>query len=91
MIRELPENSTWAFAGIGDYQLKMNTLGIIWDGNVRVGLEDNIYFDNPKRTQLATNIQLVERISNLAKAYGREIASPREVRKILGLRSPEEI
>ncbi|MBI2102583.1 3-keto-5-aminohexanoate cleavage protein [Candidatus Woesearchaeota archaeon] len=91
MIRELPESSTWAFAGIGDHQLKMNTLGIIWEGNVRVGLEDNIYFDNPKRTQLATNIQLVERIAKLAKAYGREIATPREVRKILGLRAPEEI
>src|SRR3989344_891844 len=91
MLRELPENSTWAFAGIGDYQLKMNTLGVIWEGNVRVGLEDNIYFDNPKRTQLATNIQLVERIAKLAKAYGREIATPREVREILGLRAPEEI
>ena len=91
MIRELPEHSTWAFAGIGDAQLKMNTLGLIWGGHVRVGLEDNIFFDNPIRSQLATNIQLVQRIANFAKTYGREIATPLEVRKMLGLRMPEEI
>lgn len=91
MIRELPEQSTWAFAGIGDAQLKMNTLALIWDGHVRVGLEDNIFFDNPVRSQLASNIQMIERIVSFAKTYGREIATPREVRQMLGLRSPEEI
>jgi 3-keto-5-aminohexanoate cleavage enzyme len=91
MIRELPENSIWAFAGIGNAQLKMNTLGLIWDGHVRVGLEDNIFFDNPIRSELATNIQLVRRIVQFAKTYGREIATPREVRKKLGLRTPEEV
>jgi 3-keto-5-aminohexanoate cleavage enzyme len=91
MIRELPENSIWAFAGIGDYQLKMNTLSLTWGGGVRVGLEDNIYYDNPLRSKLATNTEMVERIVSFAKTYGRAIATPREVREILGLRSPEEI
>jgi 3-keto-5-aminohexanoate cleavage enzyme len=91
MLRELPQNSIWAFAGIGDNQLKMNTLGIIWGGGVRVGLEDNIYFDNPKRSKLATNIQMVERIVSFARTYGREIATPREVRAWLSLRTPEEV
>ena len=91
MIRELPENSAWAFAGIGDSQLKMNALGIIWGGGVRVGLEDNIFFDNPVRSIKATNLQLIERVVTLAKTYGREIATAREVRELLQLRSPEEV
>jgi len=91
MLRELPEESYWAFAGIGDYQLPMNALGIIWGGGVRVGLEDNIFLDNPDRTIKATNLQLIQRVVDLAKVYGREIATPREVREWLKLRTPEEI
>ena len=91
MLRELPKDSIWAFAGIGDSQLKMNSLAIVWGGHVRVGLEDNIFFDNPVRSQLATNYQLLQRVVTLAKTYGREIATPREVRKMLNLRAPEEI
>ena len=53
--------------------------------------EDNIYFDNPVRKVLASNLQLIQRIVTLAKTYGREIATPREVRQMLGLRMPEEI
>jgi 3-keto-5-aminohexanoate cleavage enzyme len=91
MLRELPEKSTWALAGIGDAQLKMNSLAVVWGGGVRVGLEDNIYLDNPIRSKLATNLELVERIASIAKTQGREIATPREVRKLLGLRKPEEV
>ena len=91
MLRELPKECTWAFAGIGDEQLNMNSLALIWGGGIRVGLEDNIFYDNPIRSQLATNTQLVQRIVTLAKTFGREIATPREVRAKLGLRSVEEI
>jgi 3-keto-5-aminohexanoate cleavage enzyme len=91
MLRELPKESTWSFAGIGDAQLKMNATAIVWGGGVRVGLEDNIFFDNPVRKVLATNLMLIQRIVNLARTYGREIATPREVRQLLGLRMPEEI
>lgn len=53
-------------------------------GHVRVGLEDSIYYKYSNK-ELATNVKLVKRIVNLAKELGREIASPIEARKILGL------
>jgi 3-keto-5-aminohexanoate cleavage enzyme len=84
MLNELPENSIWALAGIGDYQNKMNSLAVVYGGNVRVGLEDNIWYDE-ERTQLATNEDLVKRVVDTAKAIGREIATPKEVRKMLNL------
>lgn len=73
MIRDLPDNSYWSLAGIGDAQLMMNSLAIAAGGGVRVGLEDNIWFDN-ERTQLATNANLVLRIHRLAEANGQLVA-----------------
>jgi 3-keto-5-aminohexanoate cleavage enzyme len=51
-------------------------------GHARVGLEDNIYFS---RGKLATNQGLVDRVVQLARILGRDIASPDEARKILNL------
>src|SRR3989344_4621113 len=70
MLQRLPENSFWSFAGIGDCQLEMNTLAIEWGGGVRVGLEDNIYFD-PSRTKLATNLEMIKRIKQIAETNNR--------------------
>jgi 3-keto-5-aminohexanoate cleavage enzyme len=53
-------------------------------GHVRVGLEDSIYYNYPKK-ELATNARLVKRIVNIAKELSRDIASPKETREILGL------
>jgi 3-keto-5-aminohexanoate cleavage enzyme len=47
-------------------------------------MEDNIWFDE-KRTQLATNYMLVERIATMARVLGRDIADPVEARKMLNL------
>lgn len=71
MIRDLPENSIWSLAGIGEDQLKMNSVAIAIGGGVRVGLEDNIWFDSG-RTKLATNIDLLKRIHVIAGANGRK-------------------
>jgi uncharacterized protein (DUF849 family) len=84
LVSELPPESIWSVAGIGDSQCRMNAIGIIAGDGVRVGLEDNIWFDE-KRTQLATNTALVERIATMAQVLGREFASPAEVRKMLNL------
>ena len=84
MIMELPPESIWSVGGIGDYQLKMNALGIVNDGGVRVGLEDNIYFD-AERKRLASNTDLIRRIIRIAEAVGRTPYPPREARKVLGL------
>jgi 3-keto-5-aminohexanoate cleavage enzyme len=84
IVAELPPDSIWAAAGIGDFQLRMNALGLVTGDGVRVGLEDNIWLDEG-RTRLASNVQLVERIVGMAGAFGREIATPAEVRGRLKL------
>ncbi len=84
MISELPENSYWSLAGIGNAQLKMNSVGIAVGGGVRVGLEDNIWFDRD-RSRLATNSELLKRIHTLAEANERPVMAPARLRKCLGL------
>ncbi|MEP6591260.1 MAG: 3-keto-5-aminohexanoate cleavage protein [Gemmatimonadota bacterium] len=84
MIKELPADSVWSVGGIGDSQLRMNAIGIVDGGGVRVGLEDNIHFD-AERTRLATNAELVERIVGIAAAVGREPYAHGEARALLGL------
>lgn len=84
LVSELPHDSVWSVTGIGDSQCRMNAIGIVAGDGVRVGLEDNIWFDE-ERTKLATNAMLVERIATMAKVLGREIAAPAEVRDMLKL------
>jgi len=85
MVTELPESSVWSVGGVGSFQLKMNMNGMINGGGIRVGLEDNIWF-TPKRKKLATNEDLLKRIYDIAQALHLEIATPKEVRKVLGLK-----
>jgi uncharacterized protein (DUF849 family) len=84
MLRDLPGNSLWSFGGVGDCQLMMNSIAVAIGGGVRVGLEDNIYFDI-KRTKLAKNIDLIKRIHHIAEAADRRVMPSRELRKLLGL------
>lgn len=79
MVQDLPQNSFWSMAGIGNAQLKMNSLSVAIGGGVRVGIEDNIWFD-ANRTKLASNTELVERIHTIAKANGRELMTSKEFR-----------
>jgi 3-keto-5-aminohexanoate cleavage enzyme len=80
----IPESWTWALAGIGTYQLQANTFGIAAGGNVRIGLEDNIWWDR-SRTRLATNEMLVKRVTELAELVERPISTPGQTRERLGL------
>ncbi len=82
LINELPKESIWSVGGVGDCQLQMNTMSIVAGGGVRIGLEDNIWYD-VQRTKLATNRDLIERIVSIAKALGREPFSPKEARDLL--------
>jgi 3-keto-5-aminohexanoate cleavage enzyme len=84
MIRDLPPNSFWSLAGIGNSQLTMNAIAIASGGGVRVGLEDNIWYD-PGRNRLATNADLVRRIHTLAEANERKIMPPKDLRRLLNL------
>ncbi len=84
MIRDLPPDSIWSMAGIGSSQLRMNSLAIACGGGVRVGLEDNIWWDQ-QRTRLASNCELLSRVHKLAEANERKIMSPASLRKLLNL------
>jgi uncharacterized protein (DUF849 family) len=84
MIRDLPGNSFWALAGVGNYQLMMNSVAIVSGGGVRVGLEDNIWLD-VARTRLASNSDLLRRIHRLAEASERKVMSPGKFRELLNL------
>jgi len=84
LTRSLPQGAVWAGAGLGRYQFFVNSMAITMGGNVRVGLEDNLYLD-PEKKVLATNEALVRRIIQVAQAVGRQVASPTEARRLLGL------
>jgi uncharacterized protein (DUF849 family) len=84
MINELPEGAIWSVGGVGDSQLRMNAMAIVAGGGVRVGLEDNIWYDED-RTRLASNRDLVERVLHIASAMGRQPCTQRTTRKRLGL------
>lgn len=84
MISDLPPLSYWSMAGIGDAQLPMNTIGIAMGGGVRIGLEDNIWYDS-KRTLLAENHELIRRVHDLANIYDRKVMKSSEFKKLLML------
>jgi 3-keto-5-aminohexanoate cleavage enzyme len=84
MVEDLPPDSVWSAAGIGLFQLPMNTLAIAMGGHCRVGLEDTIYHDFG-RARLATNQGLVDRVALLAESFGRALATPTRARSLLGL------
>jgi len=71
-IRDLPNDAIWALGGIGRSQMLMNTFGIALGGGVRVGLEDNIWYDADRKV-LATNAMLIKRIHGLAEIFDRKI------------------
>jgi uncharacterized protein (DUF849 family) len=84
------ENYKWSVIGAG-YPAEFNlaTLGIIMGGHARVGFEDNIFIE---RGVLAkSNAELVEKVVRIARELGREIATPDEARKILGLKGMEKV
>ncbi len=83
MVDELPENANWAAFGIGRAQMPMLAQSAILGGNVRVGLEDNLYLE---RGVKATNGQLVERGVNIVEQLGGRIVGPQKARDILGLK-----
>lgn len=80
----IPQDATWTATGIGRDQLPVNAHAILMGGHARTGLEDNIYF---RKGELATNAKLVERIVELSRTFGREIATPDEARRMLKLPS----
>ncbi len=82
MLRELPEDSIVSVAGIGEAQLPMNSMAIALGLGVRVGLEDNIWYDK-ERTKLASNLDLLKRIHRIMEANEMKVTTPAELREML--------
>ncbi len=83
LVNSLPSNATYSVAGVGRYEFPLATYAILNGGHVRVGLEDNIYLE--KGVLTPSNGDLVAKVVRIAKELGREIATPKEARKILGM------
>jgi 3-keto-5-aminohexanoate cleavage enzyme len=85
MQDSVPADSIINVTGIGKWQMSVNVMAVISGYHTRVGLEDNVFY---KKGELAeSNAQFVERIVRIAREIGREIATPEEARKILGLKA----
>lgn len=81
----IPQDSTWSALGIGKQHLPIMYAALALGGNVRVGMEDNIFY---RAGQLASsNVEFVERTKRIAAELDREIATPAETRAILGLKN----
>ena len=83
MKDELPTNASWASFGIGRMQMPMAAAAVAMGGNVRVGLEDNLYLE---KGVLASNDQLVIRIIEIIQRMGSRVLSPQETRDKLKLK-----
>jgi uncharacterized protein (DUF849 family) len=86
MKAQLPTDASWASFGIGRGQMPMMAAAVAMGGNVRVGLEDNIYLD---RGVLATNAQLVTRAREIIDRMGGRVVTPQQARNKLKLRGAD--
>lgn len=83
MVDLMPEGANFNVSAIGPAQLNAALQSLLLGGHVRVGLEDNLYYE---RGVLANNVQLVERIVRIIRELGMEPATPAEAREIMGLK-----
>jgi uncharacterized protein (DUF849 family) len=84
MVARLPPGAVFSTFAIGRMQLPYAALAPIVGGNVRVGLEDNLYLE---RGRLATNAELVERAVGILEGMNVRVLGPAEVREKLSLRA----
>ena len=82
MVNNVPSNWTFSAFSIGRNALAYPAAAILAGGNVRVGLEDNLYVG---KGRLATNGQLVEKAVSVIEGMGAKIIGPKEVREKLKL------
>jgi len=82
MVDQLPSGANWGGFGVGAMEMPMVAQAILLGGNVRVGLEDNLYLS---RGVFATNAQLVEKACKIIHLLGAEILTPEEARQTLEL------
>jgi 3-keto-5-aminohexanoate cleavage enzyme len=81
----IPADATYTVAGIGRFEFPLAMAAIIDGGHVRVGFEDNVFIS--KGVLAKSNGELVAKVVRMARELGRDIATPDEARKILGIRA----
>jgi 3-keto-5-aminohexanoate cleavage enzyme len=87
MSEALPAGCTWQMIAIGRHQIPLGALGVIAGGNVRVGMEDNIYLS--KGVLAKSNSELVSKMARIVRELGFEAATAAEAREMLGIKRRE--
>jgi len=82
MVNNVPDDWNWSAFALGRNQMAYVAASVLAGGNVRVGLEDNLWLG---KGQLATNAQLVERAATIVENMGARVIGPQEVRERLNL------
>jgi uncharacterized protein (DUF849 family) len=82
MVNELPDGCNWSGFAIGAMEMPIVAQAALLGGNVRVGLEDNLYLE---KGVLASNAQLVDRARIIIEAMGASVQAAEEARHTLGL------
>ncbi|WP_028467014.1 3-keto-5-aminohexanoate cleavage protein [Nisaea denitrificans] len=82
MVNNVPADWNWSAFALGRHQMPYVAASVLAGGNVRVGLEDNLWL---AKGQLATNAQLVEKAVTIIENLGATVIGPDAVRKKLGL------
>lgn len=83
MVDLMPPGANWSGFGISRMQMPMVAQAVLLGGNVRVGLEDNLYLD---RGVFATNAQLVERARSIIGLMGARVCTAEEARAKFNLK-----
>jgi uncharacterized protein (DUF849 family) len=82
MVNNVPDDWNWSAFSLGRDQMAYVAAAVLAGGNVRVGLEDNLWLD---KGVLATNAQLGERAVTIIENMGARVIGPEAVRERLGL------
>jgi uncharacterized protein (DUF849 family) len=83
MVNNIPKSWVFSAFSIGRHQMPYTALAMLAGGNIRVGLEDNLWL---AKGQLATNAQLVDRAAGIVAQMGGSLMSAAQVRESLGLK-----
>ncbi len=84
LLDSIDPDDTWSVAGIGRWELPCAQYAVKHGGFVRVGFEDNVFFE--KGVLAESNAQLVKRVAQFSREVGRQVASPAQTRKLLGIK-----
>ena len=88
MVNNVPKDWNWSAFSLGRSQMPYVAASVLAGGNVRVGLEDNLWL---RKGVLASNAQLVANAVSIIENLGSTILSPSEVRSKLGLIKREPV